>query len=202
MSLRPRVLPRVGFLRALLPSALGLILLVALGVSSLGTPRSAAQATSTTNHDYLYLSILTGHMIKKPGWPTYVPASFSVPAHSLVTVEIINYDDGTAPPGAHSPYLSVSGVVGNSISVTPLGQQKSTQVRTLRSEQVSHTFTVPALHLNVPVPASATVTFTFRTGAAGSYTWYCMAPCGTGESGWGGAMTRLGYMRGTLTVAA
>jgi hypothetical protein len=191
-----------GIRRALVSSALGALLILVLGVTSLNGTRSSAQATATTPHDYLYLTIVTGHMLKQPGWPAYEPAFFSVPAHALVTVQITNFDDGTAPTGAHSPFLTVSGVLGNAMTVTAWGKHQSTQVRSLRSEQVSHTFTVPSLHLNVPVPARSTVTFTFRTGAAGNYTWYCMAPCGTGESGWGGAMTRLGYMRGTLTVAA
>lgn len=70
--------------------------------------------------------------------------------------------------------------------------------------QVAHTFTIPALHLNVPIPGDVapgasyvTVTFTFRTEAAGVYRWRCFAPCGKGPDGESGPM---GEVMGTPIV--
>jgi len=44
------------------------------------------------------------------------------------------------------------------------------------------------------------VTFTLHTGKAGSYTFQCLDPCGTGSNGFEGPMVTRGYMIGTLTV--
>jgi len=70
---------------------------------------------------------------------------------------------------------------------------------------IAHTFTVPALGLNVPIPAapkggSVTVAFTFRTGRAGTYAWQCYAECGDGPTGWGYPMTTEDMMRGAVVV--
>ena len=77
----------------------------------------------------------------------------------------------------------------------------------LAPEKVAHTFTISQLHINVPLPGDAskgatsdTITFTFHTGKAGTYTFQCFDPCGTGSSGWEGPMVTKGYMIGTLTV--
>ena len=74
---------------------------------------------------------------------------------------------------------------------------------------VSHTFTVPALNLNVPIPGRAAagkryaiVTFLVRTGNAGIYAWRCFAPCGDGPDGQAGPMADDSYMRGTLIVGS
>jgi heme/copper-type cytochrome/quinol oxidase subunit 2 len=67
---------------------------------------------------------------------------------------------------------------------------------------VWHTFTIPALGINVPIAAHARVIFTIHTGAAGTFTWRCFDPCGAGSNGWGTAMAAMrGFMEGTLTVA-
>jgi heme/copper-type cytochrome/quinol oxidase subunit 2 len=77
----------------------------------------------------------------------------------------------------------------------------------LNPAQVAHTFTIPALHLNVPIPgdgtpgaAFVTVTFTFRTGAAGIYMWQCFDPCGEGPAGYSGSMGTMGDMMGYLII--
>jgi heme/copper-type cytochrome/quinol oxidase subunit 2 len=59
---------------------------------------------------------------------------------------------------------------------------------------------VADLGLNVPICAMCQTSFTFFSGAPGTFTWRCMDPCGTGPSGWDGAMATDGYMSGHITV--
>ena len=67
-----------------------------------------------------------------------------------------------------------------------------------------HTFTAPALHLNVMIPAArrtgvpAVKTFTFVAQQAGVYHWRCKWPCDDVAKGW--AMLHQGYMAGTITI--
>ena len=53
-------------------------------------------------------------------------------------------------------------------------------------------------------PKPNVIMFRFRTGAPGLYIWHCYVPCGTGlagnQEGFGGPMSTVGYMSGTLTV--
>ncbi len=171
----------------------------------LATAGTTATATATQQHVNVNLSILTGKMLGKAGWPTYVPADFSVPAHALVTVTIRDFDNGPAPVPAAN--LKVQGTVGGTMTVTKallgnVATLPATKVSSVAANDVAHTFTSPGLNLNVPVPPSSTVTFSFRTGAAGTYTWQCFAPCGTGATGWSGPMAENGYMQGVITVTA
>ena len=144
-------------------------------------------------------------VINQPGyhqdWPAFVPSTVVVPAHSLVTVTIRNYDLGDTSLPKGSPFTTVQGMVGGVAYVD--GHAYSA----LAPEKVAPTFTVPQLNLNVPVPGDTTtgkpyveVSFTFRTGAAGSYCFRCFDPCGTGAIVWQGPMVTGRYMFGTLTV--
>jgi heme/copper-type cytochrome/quinol oxidase subunit 2 len=144
-------------------------------------------------------------VINQPGyhkdWPAYSPSTLVVPAYSLVTITIRNYDLGDTPLPKGSPFTSVQGTLGGVASVN------GHAYTTVPAEKVAHTFTLPQLGINVPVPGDATtgkpyveVSFTIRTGAAGSYYFRCMDPCGIGSIGWEGPMLTRGYMLGTLTV--
>jgi hypothetical protein len=165
------------------------------------TPRTVKAASATTTHVALDI------MPVKPGgpvedWPAYLASTpLSVPANSIVTVTIRNFDLGDAALADNSPLAKVQGTVGNSASFN--GKQYSS----LDAAKVSHTFTIPQLGINVPIPGDApndasflTVTFSIHTGKAGTYTFQCYAPCGTGTDGFGGPMTSMAYMKGTLTV--
>lgn len=174
---------------------------LALGVGACGSAPSSHAAPPLTVHEYV--SLLDGGMVDNPGWPQLVPADLTLPAHATVVLTITSYDEGSAPLGsASSPFLEVTGgsetANGVSISAVP-------------NTQIAHTFTVPGLGLNAPIPAATTapkgqpltpeiVVFTFKTGAAGSYTWRCETPCGSGPKGMGGPMDTKGYMMGTVTV--
>jgi heme/copper-type cytochrome/quinol oxidase subunit 2 len=144
-------------------------------------------------------------VINQPGmqkdWPGYSPSNLVVPANSIVTVTLRNYDLGDTPLPANSPFTTVQGTIGG------LATADGKAYTSLAPEKVAHTFTVAQLHMNVPVPgdgpkgaAYATVTFTFRTGKAGTYTFRCYDPCGIGSIGWQGPMVTKGYMMGSLVV--
>lgn len=166
-------------------------------------PLAAVARGSAT--DWLYLSIVTGGMIHKKGWPEYVPGDFTVPAHSNVRVEIRCFDDGAANiPGS---YGQVKGTLDGAITVISgvngtLSSAKSQTVKSWDPKKVAHTLTISDIGLNIPVPPTSTVRFAFKTGAPGSHIWQCMSACGSGASGWGGPMATNGWMKGTMTVSA
>ncbi len=163
----------------------------------------AQAAANTTTHVALDI------MPVKPGgpaedWPAYIAAtSTTVPANTVITVTIRNFDLGDAALGPSSPFAKVRGTVDGTAQVD--GQPYTA----LDPAKVSHMFTILPLGINVPIPGDApnndsylTVTFSFRTGKAGTYTFQCFAPCGTGNTGFGGPMTTSAYMKGTLAVQA
>jgi heme/copper-type cytochrome/quinol oxidase subunit 2 len=67
-----------------------------------------------------------------------------------------------------------------------------------------HSFTAPALGLNVMIPGArqngvpAVKTFSFTVKKAGSYKWLCVMPCDDLAKGW--AMRHENYMAGFVTV--
>jgi hypothetical protein len=165
-----------------------------------GTP-AVAHAAALNQHVQLNLNIVINQAGMQKDWPGYRPSALVVPAHSLVTVTIRNYDLGDTALPAGSPFARVQGVVGG------FAYADGRAYAALAPEKVAHTFTIQQLGLNVPVPGDtatskpyAEVSFTFRTGAAGLYYFRCFDPCGTGTIGWQGPMVTKGYMLGTLTV--
>ncbi len=163
---------------------------------------TAAKPPAVTVHEAMV--ILTGGMVKQSGWPLFVPSDVTVPTGATVDVTIYNYDDGTAAlPPSVAMYGKASGVTG----LTEAGQP----VTSVSAADVSHTWTIPTLGLNVPIEAAPAanggphkpmvVTFSFKAVKAGTYTWKCFAPCGDGTDGMGGAMATNGYMQGSFTVA-
>jgi hypothetical protein len=160
-------------------------------------------------------------------WVTYCPStSIEVPAHSTVTVTVMQYDTGTT---LHNSFFTkVRGTVGSVMTVN------GRLMRQVSVDAPGHTFTIQTppntseypLFVNVPllgVPESApntetiagyqypkpnVIVFSFKTGAPGQYVWHCYVPCGTGlagdgiggQDGFGGPMGTTGYMAGVLTV--
>ena len=168
------------------------------------TQSAAAMPVASTGVDHVNLTIVVG-----PKGPAYVPADFTVPAHATVVVSVMNFDGSTPLTGVLASHAQVSGTVGGTITVRPLNPADpnalagaARTVRAVSPQLVSHTFTVPALGLNVPMLGQSVTTFTIHTGKAGQYPWQCFDPCGTGQGGWSGPMAETGFMRGTLTVAA
>ncbi len=138
-------------------------------------------------------------------------ANITLPAHHLIELVISNYDDGNASL-AGPQYASVTGTVSGSEMVFNNTNINSTQasigielrgaqtVSSLPASDISHTFTVPSLSLNVPISTSSTVVAFFTTGSDGTLTWLCEANCGSGADGTQGAMITPGWMTGALTV--
>jgi hypothetical protein len=149
-----------------------------------------------------------GTFTGKDGWPAVAPANIHVRAGARVVLTIREYDDMVTPLADNSPFLEVMG-----------GKEtvNGKRVTSVSNQQIAHTFTVPALGINIPLPIAGmggpmgsmnggdgptTVRFTFRAPATpGTYLWLCATPCGTGPYGISGAMAMNGWMRGHLIVS-
>jgi hypothetical protein len=181
------------------------ILLTLFAWADVGGPSSQILSRQAPPPDHVAIDI----MPLKPGGPpqeyaAYVPSTvLSLPANNLVTVTIRNFDLDATPLPVDSPYTRVQGTVGG------VAYADGTAYAALDRSGIAHTFTVPALHLSVPIPGRVgtgkryvTVTFQVHTGGAGIYAWRCFAPCGQGPDGQSGPMTDDSYMRGTLIVGS
>lgn len=152
----------------------------------------------------------------EPDWVSYGPTTtLTVPANSLVTVTISQYDGGEA---ITNPWFGqVHGTVGGTETVD------GKAVTSVDPGAIGHTFTLHAaptaqdpIFVSAPLPAipddaplaagsaypkPIEVVFTFRTKGPGTYVWNCEFPCGDGTyAKFGGPMSTRGYMSGTLTV--
>ena len=152
------------------------------GFSSSGSaPAAGAARTSRVN--------LTVSLNGMTGWPQFVPANFSVPVGPVV-ITIVDQD---APMSWPACSCRVAGTVGGFERVNGTAESQ------VSDSNVAHTFTVPSLGLNVLSPGASTVTFTIDLPHAGSFPWFCEAPCGS--NGYEGPpMGVPGYMTGTITV--
>jgi hypothetical protein len=162
-----------------------------------------AHAAVITRHVHANLDIVINQRGMQQDWPAFSPNNLVLPAHSLVTVTVRDYDMGDTPLPEGSPFTTVQGIVGG------VAYADGHAYSALAPEKIAHTFTMPQLNINVPLPGDTTtgkpygvVTFTFRTGAPGIYYFRCMDPCGTGSNGWQGPMLTKGYMLGFMTVQA
>ena len=170
------------------------ILLVGLVLTSLafayevGSQAGGAQGpgTPTGIADYLNLTVAIN---ATTGAPQYVPANFTIPA-GLVAVTIHDTD---SPMNWSSCLCAVTGTVGG------VAWWNGTPWHTVPSSNVAHTFSIPSLHLNVLSPGGGSTVFFQAVFPAGTYTWYCMAPCGSNQYT-GFPMGTPGYMEGTVTV--
>ncbi len=159
-----------------------------------------------------------------PGWVTFCPStSLQLPANTVVTVEILQYD---TPTTLHNQFFDkVRGTVGGTMLLN------GRPISGVPASDVAHTFTLQSLPSNQPskyffvsvplvgvantapnaetiaghhYPRPNVIRFQFRTGAPGVYVWHCYDPCGTGlegyQHGFGGPMATTGYMSGTIKV--
>jgi hypothetical protein len=221
---------------------IGPIVTVLLGgafVASLGlllhqslSPAVAARVVAATppsateqHHVFVHLSTYPDSMAgehgkdggKHPGWVSYGPSTnITVPAHSLVTVTISQYDGGEA---ITNPWFAkVHGTIGGTETVN------GKPVTHVDPETIGHTWTLHAaptaqdpLFVSAPLPAlpddaplapgsdypkPIEVTFSFHTKSPGKYVWNCEFPCGDGfYAKFGGPMSTRGWMSGTFTVS-
>ena len=150
------------------------------------------------------------------GWPFYWPSTtLEVPANSLITVTIRQYDTGGRV--YNDFWAGVHGTVDGTMNFN------GKSVTKIEPATVGHTFTIhqypdagqPYLFVSVPLPAMSnnavananpyvsdpkTVTFSFMTGDPGTYVWNCEFPCGDLYQEFGGPMQQRGWMSGTLEV--
>ncbi len=155
-------------------------------------------------------------------WVTYCPTTqFEVPANSLITVVINNYDSAT--PLINDYFRQVHGTIGGTMLLN------GKPVTEVDAGAPGHTFTLQStpdaaypLFVSVPLvgvpddapnvdvdgqsyPKPNIISFQFRTGAPGTYVWHCYVPCGIDRAppyGFSGPMATTGYMAGTMTVAS
>ena len=177
--------------------------LAACGSASASSTSTTAAPKAAPVVVHEAMTIITGGMINASDWPFFLPGSVTVPAGSTVDMTIYSYDDGTAPlPASLANYAKASGVTDLTENGTP--------VSSMDPSAVAHTWTVPALGINVPIGVMPSTTgakkplvvkFSFKVSKTGSFEWQCMAPCGSGSDGMEGAMATQDAMKGTFTVA-
>ena len=172
------------------------------------TANTNASNTAATSHKITTVSmtVVTDAQTGRDGYVAMVPSNITLPANSTVRIRITNFDDAT--PQKPAIYAKVWGTVGGTAQVRSFKTTSPNQLTSTRSvraldaaTQVSHTFTVMGMHLNVPILPTGVTTFIVHTGAPGHYRWQCFNPCGGGSSGWMGPMADMGYMKGMVTVA-
>jgi len=133
-------------------------------------------------------------------------ANISIPAHRLIEMVIISYDTPTPPP---AQYSNVTGTVdgkmylvnGTSASLsTP--ESWGTEVSSVPTDQIAHTFTIVTLGINIPIVGGDTEIAFLYINQTGTFTWQCYTPCGfmNVSGGWSGAMVTPGWMTGEVTV--
>ncbi|MEO8518678.1 MAG: hypothetical protein ABI438_05815 [Dermatophilaceae bacterium] len=223
------------FLKALIAVAAGALVVVLVGTvlarasTTPGLLKATVNGTAQTPvgvlpHAFLELASYPDSMAgehgpdggSKPDWVSYGPTTnLSVPAHSLVTMTIKQYDGGEK---ITNPWFAeVHGTVDGTMTVDGKTETGA------NPDAIGHTFTIHALptnqdplFVNIPLPAQAEdaeaapgsdypapiiVTFSFVTGGPGDYVWNCEFPCGDGTyAKFGGPMSTRGYMSGTFTV--
>ncbi len=161
----------------------GVIIPIALIGGAFLTETLEPQGHTITSSPVLYLTVGFNFTT---GEDQYFPANFTVPADVPVLVTITNYDNATNP--VPDSVGKVTGTVGGNATIN------GKPVTSIPGADVSHTFTIPSIGVNVPLPPLSTVTFTLLFEGPGTYTWHCLAPCDAN------AMATPGFMEGTLTV--
>ncbi len=203
---RPPAISRRGDMKTIRPlsrGALAVVAAIALVLGLMGgglavyLSRGPAVGPSGPGTAYLYLTIGFDFAT---GLDRYLPANFTVPAHTLVVVTITNYDNASNP--VTGEMARVRGTLGNIETMRAASEASGMDMAAIPADQVAHTFTLDTggYALNVPIPRANTladpmiVTFRAYFNITGAVEWHCNAPCDPAS------MDTLGYMRGTVTV--
>ncbi len=144
----------------------------------------------------------------------YSTTQLKLPSKVEISLTVIDFDDGVGP--VVSQYAAVAGTTNNQISIVNNTNVNSTEgsnginisggstVSQVPSSNIAHTLTILAtgnkIVLNIPLTPSSVVSTTFSI-TSGNYTWQCEVPCGSGSSGWEGAMSTAGWMEGSVYVS-
>jgi hypothetical protein len=173
-----------------------------------------AQNTVTNHPDWV------SYFIQNPQTKQWVHTTyFAVPANTRVNMTIIQYDGCT--PLRNPIWGHVTGTIGG---VETVNGAPVSVLNSWSGCNVGHTFTMPALGINVPLASPTTlsennnlcgtspctsgphevVKFSFMTPTVGgTFRWQCIIPCGLGYlDGNGGPMGTPGYMSGQMEVDA
>jgi hypothetical protein len=195
-----------------------------VGLYLVNVPGSVA-AVQTPSGPHLYLATVPAAEPNDPH-PTWVSyygvdansqnwqhkTTFVLPANTVVTVTIYNYDGASAL--RNNWFGQASGTIGGVMSL----DGKTT--RGIDPDNASHVFSIPQIGLAIPLQGVAdnaknpcsnapcslsydhtTTTFKFKTPAKGLYRWQCFVPCAAGYiAGFGGPMQTVGYMDGFINV--
>ena len=160
---------------------------LAVAFPSAGGPATGTSTSGQTSYVNLTISINV-----TTGWPQYSPTNFSAP-QGRVVFTITDHDAVANWTGC---LCAVKGTVNGVETIN------GTPYSTVPTANVAHTFTIPALGLNVLSPGKSVVSFAVAVTNSGTFSWFCMSPCGTGPGGFtGGPMSTPGYMNGTMTVS-
>lgn len=198
----------------------GLIALYVLGFL-LDQPQTVAATKSGKFTDLTLMTVPSVGFGNKPDWVSYLiqdssgkwvhSTYFQIPAYSTIHVTILNYDSAS---GLRNPFFAQPRGIAGTMTVN------GKPVKVAYPPDVSHTWTVPDLGINVPllgVPGGVTnvcsaapcglkiphmtVKFTIHTHGPGTFRWQCIVPCAAGfPYGFGGPMQTIGYMDGYLKV--
>jgi plastocyanin len=191
-------------------------------VTTSSTTQSSSAASNSSTFD-LTLVVTTNNIFNstvgdQPAFYVLGPnglessSSISLPAHRLIKLTIIDYDDGAANLTG-SQYATVSGTKNNVVTVVSNDNVNSSQgasgiqvtggenVSSLAADGVAHTFTIPQLGINIPLAPSSTTVAYFTIDQTGTYSWFCQTECGSGPSGLEGAMSTPGWMTGSAVVS-
>jgi hypothetical protein len=181
------------------------------------TPNSSAASPFVVNLVIATNSIFNSTVGDQPGYFVLGPnglessANLTLPANRLIELVIVNYDDGSASlvvpndnvvsgTSAGSVFVASNDNINASQGASGIVLRGGEKVTSIPADNVSHTFTIPSLNLNVPVPVSSTVVAYFTIAKAGTYLWFCETACGFGSDGTEGAMSTPGWMTGNLVA--
>ena len=141
-------------------------------------------------------------------------ANISLPSGHEISLTVVNYDDGAAT--TDPKYANVTGTTNNEVSIFNntninstsagggIGVTGGAKVTAVSNGSIAHTFTILSgsrTVVNIPILPLSTEQATF-TLSPGTYTWQCEAACGSGTSGWQGAMSTPGWMTGTVYASS
>jgi hypothetical protein len=215
--MRGRVIGVIGVFAVLI----ALVIVYLLDFLVTAPPAVSAVTSSGSAHLTIQTVPAYGHA-PDPDWVSYLAQDssghwqhstiYKVPAHTLVTVTIYQFDTAT---GLRNPFLAqVRGTQGATATLD------GKSFGTLNPDLASHTFTVPDLGISVPLAgvaddaknqcsaapcslsmAHTTITFSFMSPGKGTYRWQCFVPCAAGfYLGFGGPMQTIGWMDGQFEV--
>ena len=197
------------------------VVLAAFGMGYVGAslaPPIASPSGASTPESYslTLIEAMNGHWNATTSEPAFYmlgsdgqlhsSANIALPSNTLIDLTIVAYDMPT--PGVPSEFASVEGTVGGTMylingTTAQMGGSPmdwGQNVSSVPVGSVAHTFTIQKLGINIPVVGMDTQVAQFYLNETGTFTWQCMAPCGTDTSGWGGPMTAPGWMSGTIDV--